>query len=272
MFLAITLYCKGQEKIVLATGDTIVGRIIKVDIDHSRILKSDGTSLLILSNMIKKEEEEKSSIQVTNRIILGVHGAPVGAIRYGAREQRKLDGVKFKPVLGFIAGLEMQYAIRPKTIFHIEINYERKGGAQDDYIWGQNVPSTARTIVKEYDDYLTVPVMVKFILSNKKTKFFINTGVYAGYFVNVQWELMESEYNGHLEGRYKPNSNYLNLVDVGLITGLGWNFPIKEHFQFSTEIRNNLGLAGSGKGEIFSNSNIKHESLALLFGMAYKLK
>jgi len=53
IFSAITFYCNSQEKITLTTGDTLLGKVSEIDEGHSRINKSDGTSLIILSDMIK---------------------------------------------------------------------------------------------------------------------------------------------------------------------------------------------------------------------------
>lgn len=53
IFSAITFYCNSQEKITLTTGDTLLGKVSEIDEEHSRINKSDGTSLIVLSDMIK---------------------------------------------------------------------------------------------------------------------------------------------------------------------------------------------------------------------------
>lgn len=61
-FSAITLYCNAQEKIVLVTGDSLIGIVSEIvdqygntDSYHSRITKPDGTSVMILTNMIKNK-------------------------------------------------------------------------------------------------------------------------------------------------------------------------------------------------------------------------
>lgn len=59
--------------------------------------------------------------------------------------------------------------------------------------------------------------------------------------------------------------------DFGLITGLGWDIPIRKHFQFSLELRNNLGLHKLFKGKSYNGEYTKNESFALLFGLAYKI-
>lgn len=65
MFLAITFHCNGQERIILTTGDSLFGWVKEVDSNHSRIIKSDGTSVLILSSMIKKEDALSVKIILT---------------------------------------------------------------------------------------------------------------------------------------------------------------------------------------------------------------
>ena len=61
-FSATTLYCNAQEKIVLVTGDSLIGIVSEIvdqygntDSYHSRITKPDGTSVMILTNMIKNK-------------------------------------------------------------------------------------------------------------------------------------------------------------------------------------------------------------------------
>lgn len=201
-----------------------------------------------------------------------MHGAPVGANIYGAKELRQRWDIKFKPVLGFIAGVEIQYAIKPKTNLHIEVNFERKGYSTDIYIQGQSFGTDAFTIIKYYHDYITIPITTKFIFLNNEARFFINAGIYGGYFINNGWNLLATENNNGDKGNESPAKfKNLNLIDIGLITGLGFDMPINERFQYSIEVRNNLGFAGIYNDEIFSSRNIKHETLALLFGLGYKI-
>lgn len=73
IFSAITFYCNSQEKIALTTGDTLLGNVSEIDEVHSRINKSDGTSLIILSNLIKSIHRipstfEQNSDSLFNRI------------------------------------------------------------------------------------------------------------------------------------------------------------------------------------------------------------
>ena len=210
--------------------------------------------------------------QQETKLIIGAHGAPAGSTVCGDSKQRKEYGFKFKPIQGFIVGVEMQYAVKPKLYLSLEVNYERKGYAQDVDILDQNnnLP-IANTTVMINKNYNTIPIIAKFILSDKKIKIFINTGIYAGYFITYSWSLLPVEnYKGE-KGSGRPNAKFLNLLDFGLVTGLGWDFPIKEHFKFSTEIRNNLGITGTAKGETLLSSKIRNESIALLFGIGYKI-
>lgn len=94
VFSVITFYCSGQEKIFLTTGDSLMGTVTKIDDNHSRITKSDGTSIMILSNMIKKgsvspsikfekessQTKETDSQEEKHRLIIGCMGHLLGQI------------------------------------------------------------------------------------------------------------------------------------------------------------------------------------------------
>lgn len=206
---------------------------------------------------------------VEHKLIIGLHTAPAGVTMYGAAEQRKLYDIKLMPTFGFIAGFEMQYLIKQKFALHMELNYERKGYADENaFVAGQGSFVAQKATVRLHHDYITVPIIAKFIISNGKPNFFVNTGIYAGYFINAQWNALPTEnFNGD-KGHQSPDGKYNNLFDCGLVTGLGCDIPVKERSNFSIELRNNLGFLSPDKGDM----QMKHESLALLIGLGYKLK
>lgn len=57
MLSLVTFYSNAQEKILLTTGDSLSGIVYQVDETHTKIVKSDGTSVIILSETIKNQKE-----------------------------------------------------------------------------------------------------------------------------------------------------------------------------------------------------------------------
>jgi len=106
--------------------------------------------------------------QGDRKLSVGVHGGPAGATMYGDEESRKIHNIKFKPVFSFIAGINMQYVVKPKFWFHIELNYERKGYEENWPVSDQNLVVIGTGVQKNYYDYITLPIMGKFILNKKK--------------------------------------------------------------------------------------------------------
>src|SRR3990172_2519805 len=84
IFSTITFYCNSQEKIILTTGDTLIGKVRELDELRSRIKKTDGTSVLIPTNMIKSINriplEKKDS--VVSKTKLRVSFSLLGELNY----------------------------------------------------------------------------------------------------------------------------------------------------------------------------------------------
>ncbi len=71
--LFITLYvvshfCNAQEKIKFTNGDSLIGMVTEIDKNRSRILKPDGTSIIVISTMIKSRQEVSQSERLKNGI------------------------------------------------------------------------------------------------------------------------------------------------------------------------------------------------------------
>lgn len=200
--------------------------------------------LLLLSTFTYGQEESKFSI--------GIHGGPSFVTWYNNPTKRLY---LFRPAI--IWGIKGQYDIKSWFSLCTEINYERKGrniNFVNSILSDPSTPETNPTFnFKGTMDYIVLPVMAKFKLGKKRTRCFIDVGSYGGYF-------LESG------GRNSPYN--CNLIDIGLVTGLGIDIAIRKHFQFSIEARNSIGIRKILKSDII---NSKNESFALLLGLAYKI-
>lgn len=99
----ITFYCNAQDKIILTTGDSVMGTISEIvdsdgniDADHVRILKSDGKSSIVSTKMIKNLNEISS-------VTSGKSGDNFKTAKFGALSERgrcgsyiSSDGIEYK--------------------------------------------------------------------------------------------------------------------------------------------------------------------------------
>lgn len=210
---------------------------------------------MMMINCFSQEAEKERKVSI------GLHGGPAMSTIYGSSSISKIS-----PLIGFVVGFNSEFNIRPRFHLDININYERKGYSYNFLVYDPNFMPIKEITIREKHNYITLPVMAKLVLVNKKIKLYANIGAYAGYFFNLNYAspgtatYLGQTYNG------KPNGESYHLIDVGVITGLGFAAPLGNHMQLSFELRNNLGLntiAKSGKS--------KNESLALLLGLAYKI-
>lgn len=201
--------------------------------------------LLLLSTFTYGQEESK--------FIIGIQGG-LSFVTWYNNPSKNLYFFREE----IIGGIKGQYAIKSWFSLCTEINYERKGR----YINFGKVVFSNQNAANETNptfnfkgtmDYIVLPVMAKFKLGKKRTKCFIDVGSYAGYF---------------LESGSRNSPYNCNLIDMGLVTGLGIDVAIKKHFQFSIEARNSLGIRKILKNDLI---NSKNESFAVLLGFAYKI-
>ena len=197
-----------------------------------------------------------------SKVSFGIHIAATGATVY-AKDLRKQQDDKYLPILGVVAGVETQFAVKPKFLIIIETNFERKG--QKIFFTKFDIKSSV------YRDYVTLPIITKFILSDRKAKIFLNAGAYGGYFLKLHYKIESLTTPGGEWTTYTPDPKYNNMFDFGLVTGLGAETIIKKNYQLGLELRNNLGLAGINKNDVFASTNAKNESFSLLFRFRYNL-
>lgn len=123
IFSAITFYCQGQQKIILTTGDSLIGTIHTVDTEHSRIIKSDGSSILILSNMIIRKEDINPNYIWQEKIILSSGDTLIGTVhRIDSDRSRiiKSDGTSLLILSNMIISV---FSMEADTAFSHENKY-----------------------------------------------------------------------------------------------------------------------------------------------------
>lgn len=188
--------------------------------------------------------------QEGQKLSIGIQSGVGGAMWYNEPIAQK----KSRSRMSFLEGVKVRYVIKPFIVLCLDANYERKGASLDGSkatLIDNNTINSSIFFVPTYMDYITFPIAVKLTTYNKKVNCFASIGTYAGYLLKIGTQ---------------ENPNNYNRFDIGLINGLGFDIPIKKHFQFSIEVRNNLGLLNFSKA---NNHIAKNESFAFLLGLSY---
>lgn len=175
------------------------------------------------------------------------------------------------PAFAFLGGLNFEYQIKEKLSLKLEFNYERKSQKSKTMLETINVnPDPISGGFDELrskinNDYLVLPIMLKYNFSNKNS-FFVNGGPFIGYLLKSNLE--ESLYfNGSVkESRTTETTNSYNKTDFGLSIGFGKTIEINERNSIFIELRENLGLAKSSKYKVWEDGEAKTNSLNLIIG------
>lgn len=208
--------------------------------------------LILLSHFSFAQKNE-------HQLTFGMHFAPALSTIIQHPSVKSIGGFDVRPKGGFIAGFNFQYQVKPKIALCANLNYESKGFIinYNNTLNEYNGESYSTLSVTYIMDYITLPLTAKLKLNTKKGDFFTNLGISPAYLFR---------YGTTLDAYRKvrvPNSFNLGCF---LVTGFGVNIPMNQRWQFSMEVRNNIRL-----GRFNSVKNNLTESLALLFGLGYKI-
>ncbi|PIY03078.1 MAG: hypothetical protein COZ21_10825 [Bacteroidetes bacterium CG_4_10_14_3_um_filter_31_20] len=172
-----------------------------------------------------------------------------------------------KPILSFFYGLYLQNKISNIFSIRTDIQFERKGALYSGTFYYSTNPyffsiDTAHYTSYSHMDYITIPILLSTTI-DKKIKYYLNTGFYAGY-------LMKQESIYHATAYYpdtiRKNTDDYQMFDYGISAGIGISIPINNLILVSFEIRNNWGLYDIMKDDRFT---MKTNSLNLRMGFVY---
>ena len=120
---------------------------------------------------------------------------------------------------------------------------------------------TYSTVAKSTFHQLNLPIALKIKLIDRKLNLYTNIGTNFQYLTKYVY----SADDGLITRNFNQTNEY-NRFNIGLITSLGSSYKITKFWNFSLEVRNNLGLSNAAK-----NGNLKINSTSLLFGIHYHL-
>lgn len=173
-----------------------------------------------------------------------------------------------EPAVGFAAGGSLQWNL--SRILSLKVNpaFERKGSMAFIPITdanGENV-GTGRNYLNY--DYLTLPIMAAATFG-RDFRYFVNGGPYVGYLIR-QFSTFRAE--NLPRGNFNGTSQQKRL-DFGISMGMGMSVPLSPSFNFSLEVRENLGLTNVSALPVINNNgrpgSILTNSVALQFGLTY---
>lgn len=197
----------------------------------------------------------------TNKYEYGIEGGPSLISLHGNQVISEFHN----STIGFTSGLFFQYNFKKIISLRTNLAYERKGSTIKGKVLDEIGNSIGNVRSNLNFDYLTIPILVRATFGNKYL-FFVNTGPYLGYLLK-QTIVSRGE---KIPTTTKNEASLYKKIDLGISAGLGLLIPYKQHFAFSLEVRNNLGLYNVSAEPIMNGGSIKTNSTNLLFGLVYK--
>lgn len=177
------------------------------------------------------------------KVKLGLHAGPNLLILKG--EQLVRDHPKFKRDLAI--GIDLEIPVGTRMSIKTGLEYEGKAQiitfpAYD----GNGIPiGTAKVNVGL--DYLQIPLYASYRFPSGKTKVFADLGTYVGYLLSSDMlQRPISAFDGTLSITSGGQSNF----DFGIITGLGFAFPISNKIEGAIAIQDHLGLTNVNKPNV----------------------
>jgi hypothetical protein len=198
-----------------------------------------------------------------NRFEIGAEGSPSLIFLFGNKVLRD----NHKPFIGFSGGAYFQYNFSKMISLRTDIAFERKGSCFPLTFTNEIGETIEQITAKTNFNYLTMPVLLRITLG-KKIKFFANSGVFFGYLIKQTSVFHTKIVSPSL--RKQDNTSFDKRFDFGISMGLGFSIPIKERFQLSFELRNNMGLLNISAVGVYGNGTIQTNSTNLLIGFGYK--
>jgi hypothetical protein len=175
-------------------------------------------------------------------------GINVGINTFDLKQNNVFD--RYDGLIGYNFGISAEYLINEKLSLLSGINYDRK-----NMIW-KNVSSVDPNFGsfsaedKMKFSYINIPISVRYYIGKKNT-FFVNTGGFYNYSLNIENETTVKETGEDIT--LFEHENVIKKYDYGISLGIGFRFDLNDKNHFSLELRNELGLANISD---FSNSSL----------------
>lgn len=176
-----------------------------------------------------------------------------------------------RPGFAFMGGIGFEKKLAPRLFARLELNYERKRQNSDNIIElrhrAEDYPVEYNYIIRQDFNYLTLPVTLKYFLS-EQNKFYFNGGVFLGYLINATAKTDNlPKIENFSDGTNKKDfTDSYKRIDFGATLGFGRNISLSEKHVIFTEIRANIGLLKINNFVAWENGYNKTNSLNLIIG------
>lgn len=206
------------------------------------------------------------NVKAQGRFSLGVEGGP----NYTYFKTNNIDKNGENAVWRFSAGLVGEYRIVGPLSAGLGLSFEQKGQVTD-YMETDMATAFPPFIYNEWRThdrfhYLTMPAFLRITLG-KKIRYFFNAGGFVSHLLKLQCIVQSKVFP-------VEKYDYTRLVlplDYGLLLGTGMSVVMKDHWVFSLELRNNIGMHDLLDDTGWSyNRILKSNAIDLRAGVAYQ--
>jgi hypothetical protein len=158
---------------------------------------------------------------------------------------------------GFFSELYLNSALNDTWILETGLGYAQRGIDLNYSSSSRTVDSESITVANNQFksnlriNYITLPVLCKYYLDTKQ-RFYIAGGIYGALAMpfrysaihrttSITTSIFSSSTSQFISETY-PTKMYVHRLDVGLVGGLGSEFPLKNNWSIGFDIRINSGL------------------------------
>ncbi|WP_299622769.1 porin family protein [uncultured Tenacibaculum sp.] len=195
------------------------------------------------------------SVFSQKRFSLGIQAGP----NYSNLRFENESVIEHDYEFGYFLGLSANYRLKKRLSIRTELNYDRKVASVSfpGVVIGNDVFPAGK--IEDVYEFITLPVLLKYEFSDKNP-FFINGGVFLGYFLRARESTNGRELSEDL-------SYFFANYDFGFSIGVGKTFSINDSNNLTVELRNHLGVVNIEADSEYTKTN----SFSLILGWNFTL-
>lgn len=192
---------------------------------------------------------------------MGIVAGPNFSFLYG--KDKYIEDVT-KPFVTVALGINLNYSFTNGWSVMSNVLIDERDGFSDLKFTNQanNQVTTGNSRINYV--YLSIPLLINRSFGNKERFFFTFGPSFDFLLLNTESINIGNQFYYYVYGQ--NSSNYINL---SLNTGIGIKVPLSERFNFSLELRNNLGVLNTVQS-YNDRGYIRTNSTKLLIGISYK--
>lgn len=160
--------------------------------------------------------------------------------------------------IGFFSCFDLQWEVKKHFAAQVGLGYSQKGIDMDYKLHSTSTDANGNSVELDYQlkrnlklDYVVIPITLQYDVG-KKERFYVTGGIYNSFAVNFLIKESSVTYNKRTvdasgntttsTGESRDTNAYANIFDLGLLVGLGVNWPLTQKMNLGIDIRSSLGL------------------------------